>query len=152
MSELPGPKPHFLCENVTLTLSSKLLGIVLIFANCPTAAGYSVYGGRCLKVYLNNVNYATAQGRCSADGGHVYHYKSLAFDREPLRQLLDNSGGYSCYQRFLLQLITVLVFDQQQRCFCRRACCLKFTITAIAPETVLCTPWLPKGIYTHYVH
>ena len=58
-----------------------------------------------MKLYLDNVNYTTAQGRCSADGGHLYHYKSLAFDREPIRQLLDNSGGYSCYQRFLLQLI-----------------------------------------------
>ena len=58
-----------------------------------------------MKLYLNDVYYATAQRRCSADGGHLYHYKSLAFDREPIRQLLDNSGGYSCYQRFLLQLI-----------------------------------------------
>ena len=152
VSELPGPKPHFLCINVTLTLSRKLFGIVLILANCPTATGYSAYGGRCLKVYLDDVTYAIALRRCSTDGAHPYHYKSLAFDREPLRQLLDNSGGYSCYQRFLLQLITVLVFDQQQHCFYRRACCLKFTITPIAPETVLCTPWLPNGIYTHYVH
>ena len=82
-----------------------LLGIVLILANCPTAAGYSAYGGRCLKVYLDDVNYATAQGRCSADGGHVYHYKSLAFDREPICLLLESAGAYSCHQRFLLQLI-----------------------------------------------
>ena len=96
------PMPHSLCSNVTVTLTSK---VVLILANCPTAAGYSAYGGRCLKVYLDNVNYTTAQGRCSADGGHLYHYKSLAFDREPVRLLLESSGGYSCHQRFSLLLI-----------------------------------------------
>ena len=62
------PMPHSLCNNVALTLTSK---VVLILANCPTAAGYSAYGGRCLKVYLDNVNYTTAQGRCSADGGQT---------------------------------------------------------------------------------
>ena len=96
------PMPHSLCSNVTVTLTSK---VVLILANCPTAAGYSAYGGRCLKVYLDNVNYTTAQGRCSVDGGHLYHYKSLAFDREPVRLLLESSGGYSCHQRFSLLLI-----------------------------------------------
>jgi len=96
------PMPHSLCNNVTLTLTSK---VVLILANCPTAAGYSAYGGRCLKVYPDNVNYDTAKGRCSADGGHLYHYKSLAFDREPVRLLLESSGGYSCHQRFSLLLI-----------------------------------------------
>ena len=96
------PMPHSLCSNVTLTLTSK---VVLVLANCPTAAGYSAYGGRCLKVYLNKVNYTTAQGRCSADGGHLYNYKSLAFDREPVRLLLENSSGYSCHQRFSLLLI-----------------------------------------------
>ena len=95
--------PHSLCNNVTLTLTSK---VVLILANCPTAAGYSAYGGRCLKVYPDNVNYDTAKGRCSADGGHLYHYKSLAFDREPVRLLLESSGGYSnCHRRFSLLLI-----------------------------------------------
>ena len=94
--------PHSLSINVTLTLTSK---VVLILANCPTAAGYSTHGGRCLKVYLDNVNYATAKGRCSAEGGHLYHYKSLAFDREPVRLLLESSGGYSCHQRFSLLLI-----------------------------------------------
>ena len=74
-----------------------------------------------MKLYLNDVYYATAQRRCSADGGHLYHYKSLAFDREPIRLLLESSGGYSCHQGFLLQLITVLVFDQQQHYFYRRA-------------------------------
>ena len=74
-----------------------------------------------MKLYLDNVNFTTAKGRCSADGGHLYHYKSLAFDREPIRLLLESSGGYSCHQGFLLQLITVLVFDQQQHCFYRRA-------------------------------
>ena len=96
------PMPHSLCSNVTVTLTSK---VVLILANCPTAAGYSAYGGRCLKVYVNNVSYITAQGRCSADGGHLYHYKSLVFDREPVRLLLESSGGYSWYQRFSLLLI-----------------------------------------------
>ena len=96
------PMPHSLCNNVTVTLTSK---VVLILANCPTAAGYSAYGGRCLKVYVNNVSYITAQGRCSADGGHLYHYKSLVFDREPVRLLLESSGGYSWYQRFSLLLI-----------------------------------------------
>ena len=134
------------------TFTDDILPVRLVLANCPTAAGYSAYGGRCLKVYLDNVSFTTAQGKCNADGGHLYHYKSLAFDREPVRLLLESSGGYSCHQGFLLQLITFLVFDQHQRCFCQRACCLKFTITPIAPETVLCTPWLPKGIYTHYVH
>ena len=135
------------------TFTDDILPVRLVLANCPTAAGYSAYGGRCLKVYLDDINYATAKGRSSADGGHLYHYKSLAFDREPVRLLLERSGGYSCHQGFLLQLITVLVFDQQQHCFIeKQSCCLKFTITPIAPETVLCTPWLPKGIYTQYVH
>ena len=105
VSELPGPKPHFLCINVTLTLSRKLFGIVLILANCPTATGYSAYGGRCLKVYLDDVTYAIALRRCSTDGAHPYHYKSLAFDREPICLLLESAGGYSCHQRFLFQLI-----------------------------------------------
>ena len=47
-----------------------------------------------MKLYLDNVNYTTAQGRCSADGGHLYHYKSVAFDREPVHLLLESSGGY----------------------------------------------------------
>ena len=120
-----------------------LLGIVLILAICPTAAGYSAYGGRCLKVYLDNVNYTTAWGRCSADGGHLYHYKSLAFDREPVRLLLESSGGYSCHQRFSLLLIiaqfhslisssTAFFSPEEQSCY------RKFTMTATAPGTMLC--------------
>ena len=140
------PMPHSLCNNVTLTLTSK---VGLILANCPTAAGYSAYGGRCLKVYLDNVNYTTAQGRCSADGCHLYHYKSLAFDREPVRLLLESSGGYSCHQRFSLLLIiaqfqslissSTAFFPEEQ------SCCLKFTMTATAPGTMLCVSWLLKA-------
>ena len=96
------PMAHSLCSNVTVTLTSK---VVLILANCPTAAGYSAYGGRCLKVYPDNVNYATAKGKCSVDGGHLYNYKTLAFDREPVRLLLESSGGYSCHQRFSLLFV-----------------------------------------------
>ena len=57
----------------------------MILANCPTAAGFSVYGGRCLKVTLSLISYATAQEVCRDDGGHLYHYKSLVFDEEPAR-------------------------------------------------------------------
>jgi len=156
------PMPHSLCNNVTLTLTSTRQScidfsmtltltskVVLILANCPTAAGYSAYGGRCLKVYLDNVNYTTAQGRCSADGCHLYHYKSLAFDREPVRLLLESSGGYSCHQRFSLLLIiaqfqslissSTAFFPEEQ------SCCLKFTMTATAPGTMLCVSWLLKA-------
>jgi len=161
--------PHSLCNNVTLTLTSK---VVLILANCPTAAGYSAYGGRCLKVYPDNVNYDTAKGRCSADGGHLYHYKSLAFDREPVRLLLESCGGYSCHQRFSLLLI-IAQFQSLVNtkiinicinnlwsaaapflfCFCfvcfflpeEQSCCLKFTMKPTAPGTMLCVSWLPKA-------
>ena len=133
------PMPHSLCNNVVLTLTSK---VVLILANCPTAAGYSAHGGRCLKVYLDNVSYTTAQGRCSADVGHLYNYKSLAFDREPFRLLLESSGGYSRHQRFSLLLIiaqfhslissSTAFFPEEQSCY------RNFTMTATAPGTMLC--------------
>ena len=60
-------------------------------------AGYTASGGRCLKLYLDKVNYATAKGRCSADGSHLYYYKSPAFDREPVRLLLESSGRNITY-------------------------------------------------------
>ena len=71
----------------------------MILANCPTAAGFSVYGGRCLKVTLSLISYATAQEVCRDDGGHLYRYKSLVFDEEPVRLLLESTGKYCCYRR-----------------------------------------------------
>ena len=57
-----------------------------------------MYGGRCLKLSLDLVHYTTGHGRCD-DGGHLYHYKSLVFDKEPARLLLESTGKYCCYRR-----------------------------------------------------
>ena len=79
------------------TFTDDILPVRLVLANCPTAAGYTASGGRCLKLYLDKVNYATAKGRCNADGSHLYYYKSPAFDREPVRLLLESSGRNITY-------------------------------------------------------
>ncbi|KAK7499589.1 hypothetical protein BaRGS_00009241 [Batillaria attramentaria] len=56
------------------------------------AAGYSDYAGRCLKGYSDRLSYESASVRCSADGGHLFHYKTLTWDKPPAQELVEDAG------------------------------------------------------------
>ena len=73
-----------------------------------------MYGGRCLKLSLDLVHYTTGHGRCD-DGGHLYHYKSLVFDKEPVRLLTENKGKHGCHRGILTSAdhYVVVIVDQQ---------------------------------------
>ncbi|KAK7505646.1 hypothetical protein BaRGS_00002917 [Batillaria attramentaria] len=60
-------------------------------ADCPTARGYSMYSGRCLRLMSTSMTYWDARDRCAADGAHLYHYKSLVKDRQPAVDLMAGS-------------------------------------------------------------
>ncbi|KAK7499590.1 hypothetical protein BaRGS_00009242 [Batillaria attramentaria] len=50
---------------------------------------YSDYGGRCLKYSAVRKDYASASAQCQSDGGHLFHYKSLAWDKPAAQELLQ---------------------------------------------------------------
>ncbi|KAK7505762.1 hypothetical protein BaRGS_00003033 [Batillaria attramentaria] len=62
------------------------------FKECPFNKGYAIYGGHCIKLYMYFTSHANALGVCAADGAHLYHFKSLTKDRQPVIDLLYDNG------------------------------------------------------------
>ncbi|KAK7492221.1 hypothetical protein BaRGS_00016518 [Batillaria attramentaria] len=60
--------------------------------NCPVDEGYLLTDAHCIKLYQTPLDYTSARDVCTSDGGHLYHFKSVALDLPPLVALMDHNA------------------------------------------------------------
>ncbi|KAK7505816.1 hypothetical protein BaRGS_00003087 [Batillaria attramentaria] len=57
---------------------------LLCYGSCPLYMGYRVYNGRCIKLFLTSMTYYDARDRCALDGAHLYDFRSVDWDQQPV--------------------------------------------------------------------
>ena len=78
------PKLHFL-------VLVAVVAIVVVSGKCPTAEGYSMHEGICVKMFKELASIDAATSRCETDDAHLIHVKSTQ-DQQALQHLKDAEG------------------------------------------------------------